>query len=151
MRVKGQFKTSSFLINRRKEKGAGSSGPRLNLLRIEEDLSQAHLRLSGVYVEHLNWEKCIEKYDRPHTLFFCDPPYFGTEGYGVPFGLDEYRKMAKLARSIKGKMIITVNDIPEMLDIFKGLRMGRVSITYTCSNRRSTKAAQTGELIIRNF
>ena len=132
--------------------GTGTtSGPRLNLLRIEEDLSQAHLRLSGVYVEHLNWEKCIEKYDRPHTLFFCDPPYFGTEGYGVPFGLDEYRKMAKLARSIKGKMVITINDIPEMLDIFQGLPMGRVSIAYTCTNQKTNKAKQSSEQIIRNF
>ncbi len=132
--------------------GTGTtSGPRLNLLRIEEDLSQAHLRLTGVYIEHLDWQKCISRYDRPHTLFFCDPPYFGTEGYGVPFDLDEYRKMAVLAKSIKGKMVITVNDIPEMRTIFKGLPMDQVSIVYTCTNQRTNKAKKSGELIIRNF
>jgi len=33
------------------------SPPRLNLLRIEEDLSHAHLRLSRTYIEHLDWHK----------------------------------------------------------------------------------------------
>ena len=49
---------------------ATTSPPRLNLLRIEEDLSQAHLRLSRTYIEHLAWPDCIKKYDRPHTLFY---------------------------------------------------------------------------------
>ena len=85
---------------------ATTSPPRLNLLRLEEDLSQAHLRLSRTYIEHLAWSDCIKKYDRPHTLFYCDPPYWGTEGYGVEFGLEQYDAMAELAKSIKGKMII---------------------------------------------
>ena len=60
---------------------ATTSAPRLNLLRLEEDLSLAHLRLSQTFIEHLAWDKCITKHDRPHTLFYCDPPYYGTEGY----------------------------------------------------------------------
>lgn len=62
--------------------------PKLNLLRIEEDLSQAHLRLAQATIECLPWDECIRRYDRPHTLFYCDPPYWGTEGYGVDFGLE---------------------------------------------------------------
>lgn len=48
--------------------------PRLNLLRLEEDLSAAHLRLHRTFIEHLPWDECIRRYDRPHTLFYCDPP-----------------------------------------------------------------------------
>lgn len=55
-----------------------TSVPRFNLLRIEEELSMAHLRLSRTLIEHLDWHQCIERYDRPHTLFYCDPPYWGT-------------------------------------------------------------------------
>ena len=64
---------------------ATTAAPRLNLLRIEEELSAAHLRLSRTYIEHLAWDECIRRYDRPHTLFYLDPPYWETEGYGVPF------------------------------------------------------------------
>ncbi|MFZ5063864.1 DNA adenine methylase, partial [Escherichia coli] len=91
------------------------------LLRLEEELSQAHLRLARTMVEHLNWEDCIKKYDRPHTLFYCDPPYWGTEGYGVDFAFQNYERLAELALSIEGKMIISVNDIPEMHSVFKKL------------------------------
>lgn len=70
--------------------------PKFNLLRFEDDLSQAHLRLSRTYIKQfkqLDWAACIAKYDRPHTLFYCDPPYWGTEGYGADFGLDKYAKL----------------------------------------------------------
>ena len=33
---------------------ATTTAPRLNLLRLEEELSQAHLRLSQTYIEHLS-------------------------------------------------------------------------------------------------
>ena len=64
---------------------AVGSSKSINLLRIEEDLSAAHLRLSRVVVEHLDWADCMRRYDRPTTLFYCDPPYWLTEGYGVDF------------------------------------------------------------------
>lgn len=127
---------------------ATTSPPRFNLLRIEEDLSQAHLRLSRTCIEHLDWQECVRKYDRPHTLFFCDPPYFGTEGYGVDFGLEHYAAMAQLARTIQGKMIITVNNIAKMRETFDGLTMESVPIRYTVGGGRGTNRQ---ELIIRNF
>lgn len=128
---------------------ATTSPPRLNLLRLEEDLSAAHLRLHRTFIEHLPWDECIRRYDRPHTLFYCDPPYWGTEGYGVGFGLDEYDKMAALARSIKGKMVISVNDIPEMRQAFDGLTMSTVDICYTVGG--AGRGAEWRELIIKNF
>ena len=120
-----------------------------NLLRIEEELSMAHLRLSRTLIEHLDWHQCIERYDRPHTLFYCDPPYWGTEGYGVEFGLENYDHMADLARRIKGKMIISVNDIPEMRQVFNGLNMQSVDISYNL--KVTGKPSPKKELVICNF
>lgn len=131
--------------------GTATTAPsRLNLLRIEEDLSAVHLRLNGVFIEHRPWEVCVERYDRPHTLFFMDPPYWGTEGYGVAFGLEQYGRMAELMRGIKGRAIVTVNDVPAMREAFEGLAMQRVSITYTVGAKPETRKP-TGELIIRNW
>ncbi|QLT59945.1 DNA adenine methylase [Enterobacter hormaechei] len=126
-----------------------TSAPRFNLLRIEEELSMAHLRLSRTLIEHLDWHQCIERYDRPHTLFYCDPPYWGTEGYGVEFGLENYDHMAELARSTKGKMIISVNDIPEMRQAFNGLNIQTVDISYNL--KVTGKATPRKELVICNF
>lgn len=124
-----------------------TSAPRFNLLRIEEELSMAHLRLSRTLIEHLNWHQCIERYDRPHTLFYCDPPYWGTEGYGVEFGLENYDHMADLARRIKGKMIISVNDIPEMRQVFNGLNINCVEINYSFAGKGTPRR----ELIVSNL
>ena len=129
---------------------AATAPPRLNLLRLEEDLSAAHLRLASTYIEHLDWGACVERYDRPTTLFYCDPPYWGTEGYGVPFDLAEYDRLASLARTIKGKMIVSVNDIPEMRKAFAGLAMERVELAYQVAGGRRS-GGRSGELVIRNF
>lgn len=55
-------------------------------LRIEENLSAAHLRLAnGVYMEQLDWAACIGRYDRDRPLFYLDSPYWDAVGYGIPF------------------------------------------------------------------
>lgn len=131
--------------------GTATTAPsRLNLLRIEEDLSAVHLRLHQVFIEHLDWVNCIERYDRPHTLFYLDPPYWGTEGYGVDFGLEQYDRMAELLRTIKGKAAVSVNDIPEMRQAFKGLAMKRLAIKYTVG-ASGVGRRERGELLIMNF
>ena len=122
----------------------------INLLRLEEDLSAAHLRLNNVNVVREHWQQCMKRYDRPHTMFYLDPPYWGTEGYGVEFGLDNYSEIAGLMRSVAGKVIVSVNDIPEMRQAFKGLPMRRVTIGYTVGKTPASRKA-VGELIITNF
>ncbi|WP_275098054.1 DNA adenine methylase [Sedimenticola hydrogenitrophicus] len=136
------------LVQNRSFGVAASTPPRLNLLRIEEDLSQAHLRLARTYIEHLPWAECIRRYDKPETVFFLDPPYWGTEGYDVEFGLEQYQQIADLAGSIQGHMLITLNDIPEMREIFAGLNIETVPIAYTVSK---SSQAKRNELIIRNW
>ena len=58
--------------------------PTVNLLRLEETLSAAHLRLTGAYIERLDWRECLRRYDRPHTLFYLDPPYWQNRRLRCP-------------------------------------------------------------------
>lgn len=128
---------------------ATTDPPRLNLLRMEEDLSQAHLRLSRCYIEHMDWIKCIDKYDRPQTLFFCDPPYWQTEGYGVDFGHEQYEQLASKMRTMKGKTILTINDHPAMRKVFGEFKIELVKIKYTVGGNNRGKEAQ--EMIVMNW
>ena len=128
---------------------APSSKPKFNLRRIEETLSEAKFRLDRVYIENLPWQNVIERYDRPDTLFYCDPPYWDTEGYGVEFGIEQYEEMAERARTIQGKMIISINDHKEMKRVYKGLRTKTVSINYTVGG--NGKGRDRKELIILNW
>jgi DNA adenine methylase len=110
--------------------GTDTHAPPVNLLRIEEQLSAAHLRLASTYVERLHWRDCIQRYDRPHTFFYLDPPYWQTEGYGVPFPFSEYQAMAKAMRGLKGKALLSINDHPDIRTCFAGLHMEGVEIGY---------------------
>lgn len=60
-----QVKSPTFGINASRPSG-------LNLLRIEEDLSAAHLRLCRVYIENKPYQQVIERFDKPHTFFYLD-------------------------------------------------------------------------------
>lgn len=127
---------------------ATTSPPRLNLLRIEEDLSAAHLRLQRTYVEHGSWQSIVNRYDRPHTLTYCDPPYWQTEGYGVDFDWPQYEALSEFARSSQGTVIISVNDHPDMRRVFAGLEMKSVPIKYTVGGG---EGVERNELIIGNW
>lgn len=91
--------------------GYAPSAPPVNLSRIEEKLSAAHLRLAGAYIENDDWLKVLKRYDRPDTLFYLDPPYWQTEGYGVDFPWVEYGTSAIPCRA---KAILSHKDHPDI-------------------------------------
>ncbi|AMR79261.1 DNA adenine methylase [Cupriavidus nantongensis] len=127
---------------------ATTTPPGLNLLRLEENLSAAHLRLAGAYVENLDWATCVARYDRPHTLFYMDPPYWQTEGYGVAFPLAEYERIAQLLHGLKGKAIVSLNDHPDIRRIFGEFGMETLEIDYTVSGG---KGVTSREVIIYSW
>jgi DNA adenine methylase len=129
--------------------GTATTAPPINLLRIEENLSAAHLRLSQAFIENLDWAKCIERYDRPHTFFYLDPPYWQTAGYGVDFGLDQYERMAGILRNLKGKAIVSLNDHPDIRRVFDGFHTETASIQYTVGG--GGKAVDRQEVIIYSW
>lgn len=129
--------------------GTATTAPPVNLLRIEERLSAAHLRLHATYIERLHWLDCLKRYDRPHSFMYLDPPYWQTEGYGVDFPFTEYLDMAEAMRTMKGKALLSINDHPDIRKVFEGLPMERTSISYTVGG--GTKPAKRHELIVQSW
>jgi DNA adenine methylase len=131
--------------------GTATTAPTINLLRIEENLSAAHLRLAGgTTVENLPWDECFKRYDREHTFFYLDPPYWETEGYGVPFEWEQYQRIADMMRSCKGKVMLSINDHPAIRVCFDGLVMHELDIKYSVANNQG-KPKESGELVITNW
>lgn len=129
--------------------GTATTAPPINLLRIEENLSAAHLRLAGTYIEKMDWHKLVLRYDRPHTFFYMDPPYWETEGYGNQFPLGEYLKMAETLRTLKGRAIVSLNDHPEIRRIFADFDIDTVPIRYTVGGANAT--VERNEVIIYSW
>ena len=122
--------------------------PRINLLRIEEEMSAIHLRLSQVRIENLPWQKLIAKYDRPEIFFYCDPPYYLCPDYKHNFVLDDFVEIADALKDIKGKFMLSINDHPDIRDVFRAFQRKSVSLLYTVSSNGPTEA---NELIYSNF
>ncbi len=120
--------------------------PKLNLLRMEEDLSAAHLRLARATIENRPWEKCISQYDSDQTCFYLDPPYWQTAGYGIDFGFDNYERMAQMMESAKGKIVLSINNHPDIRSLFDRFNITDIDITYTVGK----KNADRSELLITN-
>ncbi|MDR2820131.1 MAG: DNA adenine methylase, partial [Desulfovibrio sp.] len=123
---------------------------KLNLLRIEEYLSAAHLRLARVYVECLPYSELIRRYDGPSTFFYVDPPYWDCEAYYGPgiFSREDFTMLATQLGSIKGKFLLSLNDTPGVREVFKAFEIEAVQTKYTCSNGKNMSA---GEVLIRNW
>ncbi|WP_043062083.1 DNA adenine methylase [Brucella anthropi] len=122
-------------------------GARFNLTSLAPLLQDVHERLSSVVIENLDWQDFIDRYDRLETLFYLDPPYWGSEDYYGKelFRRDQYEVMAERLGRIKGRFILSINDVPEIRSIFAAFDIISVDLTYTASGGKG-KAVK--ELII---
>lgn len=139
-----RIKNPSFSI-------ATTSKPRLNLLRIEEELSAIHLRLARVYIENKPYEEIFLRFDKPDTFFYVDPPYYGCEDYygdGI-FSKKDFETLKGILKDIKGKFIMSINDIPEIKKLYKEFKIETVNTSYSAGG--ADKKKKVTELLIMNY
>lgn len=126
-----------------------ASRPKFNPLTFETVINEVSARLARVNVENTDWQDIIKRYDRPDTLFYLDPPYHNTAGYGIEFDDDQYVRMSELMRSSKGKFCVSLNDCDFVRQVFSGHNMHSVDIFYTLAGKHKGKISK--ELIITNY
>jgi len=121
---------------------------RFDVLRLGPVLEAIHERLCGVTIECLDWAEFLRRWDRPETLFFVDPPYYGTEGhYAATFPRADHEALAGLLSCLKGRFILTMIDRPETRAIYGGLgKVESVELTYTAAGGSGAKRA--AEIIV---
>ncbi|PZU19592.1 MAG: DNA methyltransferase [Shinella sp.] len=124
-----------------------TGGARFNVSRLTPIMEEVHERLAGVVIECLDWRTLIDRYDRPGAMFYLDPPYYGCENdYGKNvFKRDDFAEMAERLSTIKGRFMISLNDRPEVREIFCRYPMTPVSLTYTI---RGGEGKEVGEVVI---
>jgi DNA adenine methylase len=125
--------------------------PRLNLLRIEEELSAVHLRLSRVYIENRSYAQIFTRFDKPSTFFYVDPPYYGCEDYygdGI-FARGDFVKLRDILASVSGKFILSINDVDHIRDLFDGFHIETVATSYSAAG--ANKKKHVNELLIMNY
>lgn len=123
-----------------------TTSARFDLTKIVPMLEDAHERLASVTIERLPFDKFISRYDRPDALFYCDPPYFNNESdYGAgTFARSDFERLRDLLVGAKGRFILSINDRPEIRELFAGCAIEEVGLNYHISGG----ATAARELII---
>ena len=66
------------------------------------------------------------------------------------FGRDDFQRMADALALIRGRFLLSINDVPEIREIFSAFRIAPVTTTYSISTKKEAGAARP-ELLISNF
>ncbi len=111
-------------------------------------MSDIHLRLAHVRIENLSWNDLITRYDTPDTFFYCDPPYYNCPDYKHNFETQDFLDLAAVLKQIQGKFMLSINDHPDIREIFYGFNRREVSLLYTISQ---TGPVEANELIYSNY
>lgn len=102
---------------------------------------------------NLDYAAFIDRLDRPGTLFYLDPPYYGNESdYGRDlFSRARFEEMADQLSRLKGRFLLSLNDHPDVRQIFNRFQMLAVQTTYGIGLKKTVAEASRGELIITNW
>ena len=132
--------------------GMSTTGkPRFNLLTLESTIEKAWQRLVHVQIECKDFRDLIPRYDRPHSFFFLDPPYWKIPGYKHDFQEKDFVELAAILNSIDGKFLMTINDTKEVRAIFCGFFIQEATLRYSMSTTAQSRAKQRTELLISNY
>ena len=113
-------------------------------------LEDLHSRLAGVVIECLDFGDFIRRYDSAGTMFYLDPPYWGSEGdYGKAlFSRPDFQRLADQLARAQGRWLLSINDVPEIREVFSWARIEEVKTTYTIGVKNDARGERF-ELIIR--
>ncbi|MCR4529817.1 MULTISPECIES: DNA adenine methylase [Acinetobacter] len=125
-------------------------------LKLGEDLREflqtIHQRLQRVTIENLSYDQLILQKDHKDMLFYLDPPYYQCEKYygNDIFSRDDFIKLRDILKNIQGKFILSLNDVPQVREIFADFYFIEKKIRWSV-NATSTNEQLGNELIITNF
>lgn len=114
-----------------------------------ESIDKLSQRLEKVIIENLDWRECFRRYDREHTLFFCDPPYVHGCGYSTPWKSDDHQQLAHTIKALKGQWLLTYDDCSEVRDLYQGCRFTEVVTKKGIYNQQGAVLGALQQLIIQ--
>ncbi len=122
--------------------------PGLNLAKLPELLHNTHKRLERVQIECLPYEEILKRFDRTATLFYLDPPYWGRQLYRYNFEPEDFEKLAERLRGLRGRFVLSLNDVPEVRRLFRRFHCSEVELSYTAQKKAGRRFR---EVLITNF
>ena len=136
------------LVTTRRPKTTVEHTPNFNPKRIPELLEQTHQRLQRVQIECLPYQEVLARCDRSESFFFLDPPYWNKKLYEFNFTSKDFQELQQILQKLKGRFILSLNDLPEVRELFSDFHIKPVSLAYSAANPKGRRYA---EVLITNF
>lgn len=110
-----------------------------------------HARLANAVIENKDFEQLIRHYDREETVYYCDPPYYTSEGmYAMVFTQDDHHRLFRTLASTKGKWLLSYNDCAFIRELYREYSLFSFERIHTMAQRYSA-GAMFPELLIGNY
>ena len=112
---------------------------------------QASRRLANTVIENKDFEALIRQYDRESAFFYCDPPYYETEGhYAVVFRKEDHARLRDVLAVCKGKWMVSYNDCEFIRELYAGYTITAVTRINNLAQRYEG-GCEFPEVIITNY
>lgn len=112
---------------------------------------QASHRLSETVIENKDFEALIRQYDRDNAFFYCDPPYYETEGhYEVVFRKEDHMRLRDTLKACRGKWMVSYNDCDFIRELYDGYYITAVTRLNNLAQRYEG-GCEFPEVIITNY
>lgn len=113
-------------------------------------------RLRGINeCENMDFRTIIEKHDDPKAFFYCDPPYWNTEGYYSlhEFNADDHKALAFKLQRIKGRFALSYYYFPELEEWYPRdkFRWEKKEFTKPAGAKEGKDQGIGEELLIMNY
>ena len=109
----------------------GGHGNRLigAIKNLRKKIQPVHERLQTVIIEHLDWKKCVERYDKEGVFMYLDPPYPDNNcNYTKNMRtIEEHQELVNWMKKAKCKFLLTNYDKPEVRELYKDFIITPVS------------------------
>jgi DNA adenine methylase len=134
----------------------GGHGNRLigALKTLRQRLQPIHDRLRTVIIENLDWQECVDRYDRQGTVMYIDPPYPGNKcNYSHNMReWDAHNLLFERLKKAKCKWILSSYDKPEIRDQFEQAFITSVqSSSGMNTEKNGNTRVMNKEILITNF
>lgn len=112
---------------------------------------EASRRLADTVVENKDFEALIRQYDRDNAFFYCDPPYYMTEGhYAVEFRKTDHQRLRDALADCMGKWMVSYNDCEFLRELYQDYTITPVTRLNNLAQRYEG-GCEYPEVIITNY
>ena len=134
----------------------GGHGNRLigALETLEARIAPIHARLRTVLIENLDWAACLDRYDRPGTVMYLDPPY-PDNGCNYVHNMRDWEAHERLAARLQDtacQWILSLYDTPRIRELYADHPIMAVQSASGMKAQKTGSARVVNrEVLITNF